>query len=62
MYDDFLLAFDPPILWGLHDPTNCQDEFFSQLLIIVKRKKTYQLVIDEGRYSESELEELGWSK
>ena len=39
-----------------------QDEFFSQVLVIVKRKKTYQLVIDEGWYSEGELEELGWSK
>ena len=39
-----------------------QDAFFSEVLTIVKRKKTYQLVIDEGWYSESELEELGWSK
>ena len=39
-----------------------QDKFFSELLIIIKRKKTYQLVIDEGWYSASDLAELGWSK
>ncbi|CAL1147192.1 unnamed protein product [Cladocopium goreaui] len=39
-----------------------KESFFSELLIIIKRKKTYQLVIDEGWYSESELKELGWSQ
>ena len=38
-----------------------EDTFFSEVLIIVKRKKSFQLVIDEGWYSEEELKELGWS-
>lgn len=38
-----------------------QDEFYSEVLTIVKQKKTFQLVVDEGWHSESELKELGWS-
>ncbi|CAL1147448.1 unnamed protein product [Cladocopium goreaui] len=38
-----------------------KEEFFNQILIIVKKKKSYQVVIDEGWHSESDLKELGWS-
>ena len=35
----YILALDPLFVWSLHGPTKCQDEFFSQLLIVIKRKK-----------------------
>lgn len=49
-------------VWGFNPNNKWQEDFFSQLLIIIKRKKSYQLVVDEGWYSESELQELGWNQ
>ena len=39
-----------------------QEAFCNEVLILVKKKKTVELVIDEGWHSESELKELGWSQ
>ena len=38
------------------------DAFCNEILIIVKKKKTFQLTIDEGWYSEEDLKELGWNQ
>lgn len=43
------------------DASMFEDQFFNELLIIIKRKKTVQLVVDEGWHSEEELKQLGWS-
>ena len=59
MYQKVISVSDPR---GVHSKMFEQESFFSELLIIIKRKKTYQLVIDEGWYSESELKELGWTQ
>ena len=39
-----------------------QEKFFDQLLVVVRRKKSFQLTVDEGWYSEADLQELGWSE
>ena len=38
-----------------------EEAFCNEILIIVKRKKTYQMVVDEGWHSESDMKELGWN-
>lgn len=43
-------------------PFQVQEVFLNEVLIMVRKKKTFQLVIDEGWHSEAELKELGWSQ
>lgn len=45
-----------------HCPITLQEAFCNEILIMVKKKKTVEMVIDEGWHSESELKELGWSQ
>ena len=42
--------------------TPLQEAFMNEVLIMVKKKKTVEIVIDEGWYSEAELKELGWNQ
>lgn len=58
-----VISFDPAkkIKKYPFDAWMFEEEFFNELLIIIKRKKTVQLVVDEGWHSEEELKQLGWS-
>ena len=49
------------ITYSLTPMTWLQETFLNEVLILVKKKKTYTLTVDEGWYSEAELKELGWT-
>ena len=39
-----------------------QEAWINEILIMVKKKKKVEVVIDEGWYSEAELKEIGWNQ
>ena len=40
-----------------------QERFLNELHILVKKKQTFKLTVDQGWYSEQEMkDELGWAQ